>query len=145
MGSIEFIINGDPQGKGRPKHTKNGHTYTPTKTRAYEEEVKTAYVFAGGTKLGGYIKADILITYDVPKSYTKKDKQAITDGTKLPDKKPDIDNIIKIIFDALNGYAYDDDKQIIEVKANKVYGKKPSVKVRLETIDEDYLKVGGTE
>lgn len=35
--------------------------------------------------------------------------------------KPDIDNIIKIVMDALNGYAYQDDTQVVQLDARKEY------------------------
>lgn len=46
---------------------------------------------------------------------------AIKNGQELPCKKPDIDNVIKIILDALNGIAYKDDCQVVEVIAVKKY------------------------
>lgn len=36
---IEFTVPGAPVGKGRPRFMKNGHTYTPQKTRDYEGKV----------------------------------------------------------------------------------------------------------
>ena len=36
---IEFTVPGIPVGKGRPRFMKNGHTYTPQKTRDYEDKV----------------------------------------------------------------------------------------------------------
>lgn len=48
-------------------------------------------------------------------------------GKILPTKKPDCDNIAKIICDALNGVAYDDDKQIVALKVTKIYSDEPRV------------------
>ena len=39
-----FIIEGTPHGKGRPRFTKGGHTYTDRKTADYEQQVREAYV-----------------------------------------------------------------------------------------------------
>lgn len=39
-----------------------------------------------------------------------------------PSKKPDVDNIIKIVLDGLNGIAYDDDKQVVYASCKKMYG-----------------------
>ena len=50
-------------------------------------------------------------------------------GKILPTKKPDCDNIAKIICDALNGVAYDDDKQIVALKVTKIYSAEPRVLV----------------
>lgn len=38
-----------------------------------------------------------------------------------PDKKPDADNILKAVLDALNGVAYEDDRQVVEVLCIKKY------------------------
>lgn len=50
----------------------------------------------------------------------------------MPDKKPDVDNIAKIICDSLNGIAYADDKQITSLHINKFYSENPCVVVQLE-------------
>ncbi|WP_139353333.1 RusA family crossover junction endodeoxyribonuclease, partial [Clostridioides difficile] len=51
-----------------------------------------------------------------------------------PNKKPDIDNVVKIIADSLNEIAYKDDTQIVEVVASKYYSDKPRVEVILEDV-----------
>ena len=55
------------------------------------------------------------------KEGSKKRLQQIRDGEDFPTKKPDIDNIEKIIEDALNGLAYKDDSQIVEVFKRKIW------------------------
>lgn len=51
-----------------------------------------------------------------------------------PDKKPDIDNIIKAILDGLNKTMFIDDKQIVELSVKKQYGETPCVIVEYEEI-----------
>jgi Holliday junction resolvase RusA-like endonuclease len=72
--------------------------------------------------------------YGVPKSKSKKVAADMLNGHILPTKKPDIDNIAKIILDGLNGIAWDDDKQIVELLVGKRYGE-PSVIVAIEEMD----------
>ena len=74
-----------------------------------------------GRYLEGSIKALIIAYYKIPKSYSKKRVQAIRDGLEKPTKKPDADNIAKIILDSLNGIAYKDDSQIVELRVIKRY------------------------
>ncbi len=50
-------------------------------------------------------------------------------GKILPAKKPDIDNVVKAVLDALNGVAYRDDTQVIELHVRKSYSEKPRVEV----------------
>lgn len=57
------------------------------------------------------------------------------DGYIRPTKKPDCDNIAKIICDALNGIAYYDDSQIVKIEVDKVYNETPGVDVVIEYQD----------
>ena len=67
------------------------------------------------------LKIEILACFSIPKSYSKKKMLMINNGELFPTKKPDCDNIIKIVLDSLNKIAYDDDKQVVEVTLKKVY------------------------
>ncbi|CZR99694.1 Endodeoxyribonuclease RusA [Clostridioides difficile] len=64
-----------------------------------------------------------------------KDAIAKVEGLIRPSKKPDLDNIIKSVADSLNGIAYKDDSQIVEVVSKKYYSDKPRVEVILEDIN----------
>ena len=118
---IKITIPGIPVAKGRPRVTKRG-AFTPQKTVNYESLVQYIYMDqAEGQKLEGPLKMDIGFYFPIPKSYSKKRKQAIMDIEEMHTKKPDIDNCIKSITDALNNFAYDDDSQIVEITAKKNY------------------------
>lgn len=52
-----------------------------------------------------------------------------------PTKKPDMDNIIKIIADALNGIAYYDDSQIVDTAVRKFYSDEPRVVVKISEVE----------
>lgn len=125
----EFTIPGQPQGKQRPRYARTGAVYTPSETRAYEKKVHAAWWQSGGETLHGAVKLEIVAGYEIPKSAPKSAKAAMMDGTRVPAKKPDIDNVIKIIMDGLNGAAYDDDKQVVQVNASKKYVEVPMVLV----------------
>ena len=56
------------------------------------------------------------------------------EGVRRPTKKPDIDNVEKIILDALNGIAYDDDKQVVEEASSKLYSDVPRVEIEVYEI-----------
>lgn len=51
-----------------------------------------------------------------------------------PTKKPDWDNIGKIICDSLNGVAYRDDAQIVDSMVRKFYSETPRVVVSIREI-----------
>jgi len=133
---VVFTVQGTPVGKGRPRFTTaNGYarSYTPQKTLNYENLVKTYYSLeVGQKKLQGAIKAKITAYFPIPKSTPKK-LRAEMELTDVPHtKKPDGDNIIKAILDALNGIAYDDDSQVAIVEINKFYSTFPRAVVILE-------------
>ena len=114
------VVTGKIRGKARPRVCR-GHAFTPKDTVEYEKLVRDCYKQQDGRYLEGPIKALIIAYYKIPKSYSKKRVQAIRDGLEKPTKKPDADNIGKIILDSLNGVAYKDDSQIIELRVIKRY------------------------
>lgn len=114
------VVIGRIRGKARPRVCR-GHAFTPKDTVQYEKLVRDCYKEQDGRYLEGYIKALIIAYYKIPKSYSKKRVQAIRDGLEKPTKKPDADNVAKIILDSLNGIAYKDDSQIIELRIIKRY------------------------
>lgn len=114
------VVTGKIRGKARPRVCR-GHAFTPKDTVQYEKLVRDCYQEQDGRYLEGSVRALIIAYYKIPKSYSKKRVQAIREGLEKPTKKPDGDNIAKIIFDSLNGIAYKDDSQITELSVIKKY------------------------
>ena len=125
--SLLSRINGMPQGKGRPRFTKQGRTYTPQKTRRYEEAVRGAAMLAARAQ--GFVKHDddtpleacISAWFPIPASWPKKKREAARSGALYPVVKPDADNIAKAVLDALNGIAFHDDRQVVSCTVRKRY------------------------
>ena len=142
--SISFNIPGEPQGKGRPRFSTRGgfvKTYTPEKTASYENFVKVCYLNEfHDFKITGEIDAKIIAYFPIPKNFSKKKRQLASYGEIRPAKKPDCDNIAKIILDSLNGIAYEDDKQIIDLKVSKFYSDDPHVNVILSFRNMENVK-----
>ena len=123
---MEFIVEGEPQGKARPRFSrKSGTVYTPAKTAKYEKEIRQAYIAVGGKLIpeGSYAVVTVDAYFKIPKSYTKRKRLDCEQNINRPDKKPDIDNVLKVVLDALNKVAYEDDKQVIEVICRKWYSR----------------------
>lgn len=130
---VKFTVSGEPKGKGRPRFFKN-KVYTPVETKQYENLIRYEYEQQTGNKyLNGYLKLDIKAYYSIAKSDTKKVKEAKLKNEIRPTKKPDIDNIVKMI-DALNNIAFKDDSQILEITAKKYFSDNPRVEFILEEI-----------
>lgn len=129
-----LTIPGEPIAKARPRIGRNG-AYTPDRTKNYETLVKEMF-FAKHHQpmMEGKIRMQLDIYFPIPKSASKKTKAGMREGTIRPAKRPDLDNIIKSISDALNKVAYVDDSQIVEVQARKYYSDTPRVEMKLEEI-----------
>ena len=114
---IELKIK--PFSKPRPRVTIKG-TYMP---KAYNESRKTLKGLYGASRYrhidfkGKAVSVKIIFCFDIPKSWTKKMK-ANPDHRRIV---KDIDNLSGGVFDALNGVAWDDDKDIVSLSAEKRY------------------------
>lgn len=125
MNSVFYSIPGEPKGKGRPRFTRQGgfvKTYTPEETVSYEDHVRNEYRLAAqGRTFTGEVHMTIDCYFSIPKRTSKKKSALMVSGQIRPTKKPDADNIAKIIADALNNVAYKDDTQIVELIVRRWY------------------------
>jgi Holliday junction resolvase RusA-like endonuclease len=132
---ISFTVPGEPQGKARAR-TGKGFSYTPEKTVIYENLIKISYsqvcktIFEPGKPLEMVVRA----YYSIPKSYTKGKRLAAKHNIIRPTKKPDADNVLKVVADALNKTAYDDDTQIVRAVVEKYFGEVARVEVELREV-----------
>lgn len=124
---MRFTIPGEPTGKGRPRVTKWG-THTPEKTVLYENLIKTC---CPNEMLSGELHVHVKAYYQIPKSTSKKNAERMRHEVVRPTKKPDCDNVLKIICDALNKIAYNDDSQIVSALVEKFYADVPRVEVEI--------------
>ena len=129
------IIPGKPFAKQRPRAARRGRfttVYTPKETVNYENLVKYSYYEENGDlKLEGPLIADIVATFPIPQSVSKKKLNDFISGKEHHTKKPDCDNIAKICLDALNHIAFDDDSQITDLHIRKRYGETPNVSITI--------------
>ena len=136
MESRYFAVFGKIRGKQRARtFTRGGitRTITPTQTRDYEELIKRQYLatYRKAPLLQGSLRLEIKAHFAVPKSYSKdKRSECLADNIRST-TKPDADNILKIFADALNGIAYKDDSQIVEMEIKKFYGQEEAVAVTI--------------
>ena len=140
---MTFTIPGEPVGKGRPRVVKKGaftQTYTPEKTASYENLVKLEFQRQCNERfseqqLRMYIKA----YFGLAKGDSKRKRNAKLCGSVRPTKKPDADNILKCVADALNGLAYNDDCQIVKAVVEKHFAEIPRVEVTIEEAHNEGL------
>lgn len=131
---IRFSIPGEPKGKGRPRAqrlARGVRIYTPDGTAAYEDLARIKFKEQHRQPLEGEVAARIVAYYGIPKSAPRKRRELMEANQIRPMKKPDADNVSKIILDALNGLAYHDDSQVVELTVSKKFSLFPRVEVEL--------------
>ena len=138
MMTCDFEVEGKPAGKGRPRFKRMGNfvqTYTPAATADYEKLVRLRFQNAGGAITDKPVRVEITAFFAPPKSTKKRDRIEMLANRILPEKKPDVDNVAKIILDALNKIAYKDDAQVVELSVKKLYSEVAKVFVHIEEIE----------
>jgi Holliday junction resolvase RusA-like endonuclease len=137
---MQFCVKGKPQGKARARTFYNSRagkmcSMTPVQTKSYEELIRWSYKAAGGQYMGEKVlQVHIKAVYPIPKGFSKAKRDEAIKEKIRPTTKPDCDNIIKVVLDALNGVAYYDDKQVVCVSCNKYYGESGYLYITVEEI-----------
>lgn len=139
---MKFTVYGEPTAKGRPRFKNMGKytmTYTDKKTQSYENLVKMSYINSQENiiKFEDTDMLEVVIDayFSIPKSTSNKKRCLMEDLVIRPIKRPDTDNIAKIILDSLNHIAFKDDSQVIKLEVNKFYSNEPRVEVEINKID----------
>jgi len=121
---MKFVIWGKPLGQPRQRvAVRGGHgvNYLPGDhpIHGFKLDIKHAWIKSGIDMLHGPIRCEITAIFERPKSKTRKRG----DNPRLAHtSKPDCDNLAKGILDALNGVAFKDDSQVVELTVRKFTG-----------------------
>jgi Holliday junction resolvase RusA-like endonuclease len=132
-----YTVYGEPVGKGRPRFAKRGNfvsTYTPLKTKTYEDEIRMMAKAAMGSSepLETPVTVAIYIRVGIPTSFSKQKRKDALEGILKPTKKPDADNVLKCFLDGMNEIVYLDDKQVVNIHLTKVYSETPAVEIMVK-------------
>lgn len=122
------------RGKQRPRMSKGGHVYTPKATRDEERKIADAWRKRHGeTLFEGALSVSVTFHASAPKSWPRR-----LLGSSWT-QKPDVDNAVKAVLDALNGVAWSDDAQIIRLHAEKAprvsKEERTRYEIEVETLD----------
>ncbi len=131
---ISITVFGNAVPKGRPRVALRGKhpvVYTPTKTREWEQLIKLAAAGKVKKLITGPI--DLYVAFFLPRPKTLPKK--VVHHTK----RPDLDNLVKAVMDALNGVVWRDDSQVVEKYACKyyVYEMRPHVTIDILEMEEE--------
>lgn len=112
-----YLIDCEIYPKGRPRFTRSGHAYTPSRTRKNEDEIREHLIrqqkypiIAKGTAC----RVDVVFYFQRPRTDKKCKRDFCLTTT-------DLDNLIKQVLDASIEILFDDDKSIVEMRAAKQY------------------------
>lgn len=143
--AVEFVVPGDPKGKGRARSriakARDGRQfvthYTPSGTVEYENLVRMAAheAMAGASPSCFPCAVSIWAYCSVPASWSKKKRALALAGDVLPTGKPDLDNLEKAILDGMNKIVFRDDAVVCDVIKRKRYAETPRVQVIVRELD----------
>ena len=143
---MKVVLYVAPVPASRPRVTR-WSTFFPKKYTKYKEDMKMATANILFKPFDGNVYAQLDFFVPMAKSWSKKKKLA-KQGTYC-DNNADIDNYCKAILDSLNGVYYEDDKQVVMLKARMFWANTPRTEVTITKLEEsndenrDVYKTGG--
>jgi Holliday junction resolvase RusA-like endonuclease len=134
---VTITIGGEPVAKGRPRMTRKGFAYTPAATRKYEAHGRLAAQLAmdGRPPIEAPVRIELLVELPVPASWSKRKSADAITGHVRPTSRPDVDNYLKAILDAINTIVVADDAQVVEVYAKKKFSVAPKMIATIFPLD----------
>jgi len=130
-----LTIEGTPVSKGRLRTNRNGHRWTPTKTRDAEFNIKQQAKYVTVIPIEKDLPVELRVDFyfTIPKSWSKKKKELHMCQYKT--SKPDLDNLVKLVKDALNGIAWHDDSQVVRIVATKRYSISARTEIEIDILE----------
>ena len=136
---IYFEVPVFPRGQGRPR-IGNRRAFKDRKDVLNEMKIREAFdrKYPDWKPVGEPVSVYIRASYEAPKSWTKKNKTILWIREHIwKTSKPDIDNICKAVFDAMNGAVWKDDAQVIRLSAAKFYHISEGPQLSVHIINEE--------
>jgi Holliday junction resolvase RusA-like endonuclease len=133
---ITLTIPGPPVGKQRARVCRTGHAFTPAKTVNYETLIRELFAmqYPRHVPWKGPVAMFAAAFFHIPKATPRKLATKMEREETWYVHRIDGDNLWKIIADALNGFAYMDDGQIVAGRVVKYYSPRPRVEIQLEEL-----------
>lgn len=136
---IELTVYGNPVAQGRPRFSRQGgfvKAYDPIQSKSYKQlirlELQPLLSDPDFTPIDQACCLKLTVFRAIPKSFSKKKREEAALRYIRPTTKPDTDNYVKGVLDALNGTVLKDDSVVCEIFARKFYSERPRIEVVLE-------------
>lgn len=140
---ISFVVPGEPQALKRHRTFRRGAnigSYDPSKGDKADFLAKALAARPASPIDGVPIDLKVTAIFSRPKSHYgtgKNSKKLKAYADVYHTKKPDADNVLKFVKDALNGVFWRDDCLVARATITKLYAQDPQVLVSVETIDRE--------
>jgi Holliday junction resolvase RusA-like endonuclease len=138
MTNISFTVYTEPVAQGRPRFSNQGgfvRAYDPKKSKDFKQYVKlVASDHRPITLLDGPLSLEVKVFKSSLKSFSKKKKIAAEAGELRPLTKPDVDNFVKGIKDALKSVIWKDDSQVVDLHVSKWYSEVPRIEISISEV-----------
>lgn len=140
-GPVTVVLLGEPvawaRARGGPSGTQH---FTPPKQRNTMAALRIAAQQAMREHEEAVfdvpLRMDLRAEFPIPKSMTKRDRPLALVGAIRPGKRPDIDNLYKIVADALNTIVFRDDALIVDAALHKFYSEQPKIVVTVRPVTQ---------
>lgn len=132
---IQFEVNITPMGAVRMTQRSKWKNRSAQNYLQYKNVIGLAARKYFEIPLNGPVATEVEFYYPVPQSWSKKDKAEALSGKRFPIVKPDIDNVIKGIFDALNKIAWEDDNRVVALITRKYYSTNPRIVIKVWEVE----------
>lgn len=136
---VEFTVPVKPVPKGRPRFSTHGgavRTFTPKRTLDAERVIALAARRANNYAVptSRPVSVSLVFGFAYPKSWSRKRTEEARRTTLRPQAHGDTDNLTKTALDAVNGILWVDDRQVVRIEAEKVYGETDFVRMKVEEV-----------
>ena len=140
---FNFEVPGKAVPQARPAASFKGGKYwryDPVQCREYKNKILECLkaqcgISQGNFEYTGAVKVEVIEYRKIPKSWSKIKQMAARANKIRPVSRPDTDNILKIVKDALNGVLWKDDAQVVSDKVEKFYSQEPRLVVSVEYLN----------
>lgn len=123
---FEFWVDGNPVSQGSMKVIRGHVIHSQGSALAvWRSSIALSARFAGIQKIEGAVAIEMDFVFKKPKTVKRA----------FPTVPIDVDKAARAVNDSLTGIGYDDDAQIVDMRASKRYGEKPGVRIRLRGLE----------